>query len=81
MTEPAPHDSSPAADPYRWVILFTATLTQAGTAFVFLGVGALAGFIQESFDLSGAQTGMEVIEMMEKDGISPDVTTWNTLLR
>lgn len=60
MTEPAPHDSSPAADPYRWVILFTATLTQAGTAFVFLGVGALAGFIQESFDLSGAQTGLLV---------------------
>jgi pentatricopeptide repeat protein len=31
--------------------------------------------------LSGAQTGMEVIEMMAKDGIPPDVTTWNTLLR
>ncbi|MBK5267473.1 MAG: MFS transporter [Acidimicrobiia bacterium] len=48
------------ADPYRWVILFTATLTQAGTAFVFLGVGALAGFIQESFNLTGAQTGLLV---------------------
>lgn len=56
-----PANPEPAAgDPYRWVILVTATLTQAGTAFVFLGVGALAGFIQESFDLSGAQTGLLV---------------------
>lgn len=59
MTEAAP-PTSPTADRYRWVILFTATLTQAGTAFVFLGVGALAGFIQEAFDLTGAQTGLLV---------------------
>lgn len=31
--------------------------------------------------LSGAQAGMEVMQMMGKDGVSPDVTTWNTLLR
>ena len=50
----APHSD----DPYRWVILVVATLAQAGTAVVFLGVGALAGFIQEAFDLSGVQTGL-----------------------
>ncbi len=49
-----------SADPYRWVILVVATLAQAGTAVVFLGVGALAGFIQEDFDLSGVQTGLLV---------------------
>jgi predicted MFS family arabinose efflux permease len=47
-------------DPYRWVILVVATLAQTGTAVLFLGVGALAGFIQEDFDLSGAQTGLLV---------------------
>ncbi len=47
-------------DPYRWVILVVATLAQAGTAVVFLGVGALAGFIQEDFDLNGVQTGLLV---------------------
>ncbi|MDH5616480.1 MAG: MFS transporter, partial [Acidimicrobiia bacterium] len=55
LDDPTPQ---PAASQYRWVILTTATLTQAGTAFVFLGVGALAGFIQEALDLSGAQTGL-----------------------
>lgn len=48
------------SDPYRWVILTFATLAQAGTAFLFLGVGALAGFVQEAFDLTGAQTGLLV---------------------
>lgn len=52
----APTD--PAPDRYRWVILVVATLVQTGTAFVFLGVGALAGFIQEDFNLSGTQTGL-----------------------
>ncbi len=42
------------------MILATATLTQSGTAFVFLGVGALAGFIQETFGLTGARTGLLV---------------------
>ncbi len=41
-------------------MLIAATIAQAGTAFVFLGVGALAGFIQEDFGLSGAQTGLLV---------------------
>ncbi len=49
-----------SSDPYRWIILIVATLAQAGTAVVFLGVGALAGFIQEDFDLSGVQTGLLV---------------------
>ena len=47
-------------DPFRWVILVVATLAQAGTAVVFLGVGALSGFIQEDFDLNGLQTGLLV---------------------
>ncbi|HZD04732.1 MAG TPA: MFS transporter, partial [Longimicrobiales bacterium] len=45
---------------YRWVVLVVATVAQAATAFVFLGVGALAGFLQEAFSLSGAQTGLIV---------------------
>ncbi|MDH3517917.1 MAG: MFS transporter [Acidimicrobiia bacterium] len=43
---------------YRWVILGIATIAQVGTAVIYLGVGVLAGFIQERFDLSGAQTGL-----------------------
>jgi MFS family permease len=41
----------------RWRILWAATFAQAGTAVVFLGVGALAGFLQADFGLSGAATG------------------------
>ncbi len=59
---PDPAGSAPGQtpDPYRWVILVVATLAQTGTAVLFLGVGALAGFIQEDFQLSGAQTGLLV---------------------
>lgn len=46
--------------PYRWVVLAVATLTQAATAFVFLGVGTLAGFVQEDLGLSGVRTGLLV---------------------
>jgi predicted MFS family arabinose efflux permease len=35
-------------------------MAQAGTAFIFLGIGALAGFIQEAYDLNGTQTGLIV---------------------
>ena len=49
-----------SAAPYRWVILAVATLTQAATGFVFVGVGTLAGFLQRAFSLSGAQTGLVV---------------------
>jgi predicted MFS family arabinose efflux permease len=42
------------------MILGVATAAQAGTAVIYLGVGVLAGFIQERFDLSGAQTGLLV---------------------
>ena len=41
----------------RWRILWAATLAQAGTAVVFLGVGALAGFVQADFELSATATG------------------------
>ncbi|NNC90852.1 MAG: MFS transporter [Acidimicrobiia bacterium] len=43
---------------YRWVILGVATIAQVGTAVIYLGVGVLSGFIQERFELSGAQTGL-----------------------
>ena len=49
-----------AGGPYRWVVLAVATLAQATTGFAFLGVGSLAGFFQEAFSLSGAQTGLVV---------------------
>ncbi|MDP8959724.1 MAG: MFS transporter [Actinomycetota bacterium] len=45
---------------YPWLVVGVATFAQAATAFAFLGVGALAGFFQEAFDLSGAQTGLIV---------------------
>jgi predicted MFS family arabinose efflux permease len=45
---------------YRWLVVGVATLAQAATAFAFLGVAALAGFFQETFGLSGAQTGLIV---------------------
>lgn len=60
MIVPEHEPGIPGADSYRWVILAAATITQAGTAFVFLGVGALAGFIQEDFALTGLQTGLLV---------------------
>lgn len=49
-----------SSDRYRWMVLAVATLAQASTSVVFLGVGVLAGFMQERFDLSGAQTGLLV---------------------
>jgi sugar phosphate permease len=47
-----------AAPRYRWTILLVATLAQVGSAFLYVGVGVLAGFIQERFDLTGAETGL-----------------------
>ena len=43
---------------YRWLVLAAATFAQAATGFAFLGVGALAGFFREEFDLTGTQTGL-----------------------
>ncbi len=52
--------TGPAASPdrFRWVILAIATIAQIGTAVIYLGIGVLAGFIQERFSLSGVQTGL-----------------------
>ncbi len=58
MTAGQVPQASEAPDRYRWMILAVATTAQAGTAFVYLGVGVLAGFLQERFDLTGAQTGL-----------------------
>lgn len=49
-----------ADDRYRWNVVGVATLTQAASAFVFLGVGTLAAFIQADLDLSGTQAGLLV---------------------
>ena len=46
-------------DRYRWVV-GAATLTRAASAFVFLGVGTLAAFVQIDLDLSGTRTGLLV---------------------
>lgn len=45
---------------YRWVMLTSATIVQVGTAVLYLGIGVLAGFLQERFDLTGAQTGLAI---------------------
>lgn len=46
------------AHTYPWVVLGVATLAQSSTAFVFLGVGTLAGFIQDAYNLSGVRIGL-----------------------
>lgn len=43
---------------YRWLVLTAATFAQAAAGFALLGVGALAGFFREEFDLTGTQTGL-----------------------
>ncbi len=55
-----PGPGSGGAPGYRWVVLAAATLAQASTAFLFLGVGALAAFFQDAYDLGGAETGLVV---------------------
>jgi len=41
-------------------VLAAATVTQMGTAFAFLGIGALAGHFRAEFALDGARTGLIV---------------------
>ncbi len=43
---------------YRWIVLAAATLAQATASFAMLGVAALAGFLQQDFKLSAAETGL-----------------------
>jgi len=43
---------------YRWIVLAAATLAQATASFAMLGVAALAGFLQQDFTLSAAETGL-----------------------
>ncbi len=50
--------ASPANDRYRWVVLAAATLAQASASFAMLGLPALAGFLQQEFGLTAAETGL-----------------------
>jgi len=43
---------------YRWVVLAVATLAQATASFVILGLGVLAGFLQQDFHLSASEVGL-----------------------
>ncbi len=43
---------------YRWLVLGAATFAQASASFAMLGVAALAGFLQQDFKLSAAETGL-----------------------
>ncbi len=43
---------------YRWLVLAAATFAQAAASFAMLGVAALAGFLQQDFKLSAAETGL-----------------------
>jgi MFS family permease len=43
---------------YRWVILAVATVAQATASFVTQGLGILAGFLQQDFQLSNLQVGL-----------------------
>ena len=49
---------APSNATYRWAVLAAATLAQATASFAMLGVAALAGFLQQSFALSAAETGL-----------------------
>ncbi len=53
-----PHAISPSKGSYRWLVLAAATLAQATASFAMLGVAALAGFLQQDFKLSAAETGL-----------------------
>ena len=50
--------ASPPKSTYRWLVLGAATLAQASASFAMLGIAALAGFLQEDFKLSAAETGL-----------------------
>lgn len=52
------HAVSPSKGSYRWLVLAAATLAQATASFAMLGVAALAGFLQQDFHLSAAETGL-----------------------
>jgi predicted MFS family arabinose efflux permease len=45
---------------YRWVILGGATVAQASASFVMQGLGALTGFLQDAFGLTGAAVGLVI---------------------
>jgi predicted MFS family arabinose efflux permease len=51
----APSTQTPA---YRWLVLAAATFAQASASFAMLGVAALAGFVQQDFALTAAETGL-----------------------
>jgi sugar phosphate permease len=51
-------ESSRRKDSYRWVVLAAATIAQAAASFVIQGLGILAGFLQETFDLSSSEVGL-----------------------
>src|SRR4030095_6098836 len=43
---------------YRWVVLAVAVVAQATASFVTQGLGILAGFLQQEFQLSNLQVGL-----------------------
>jgi predicted MFS family arabinose efflux permease len=59
-TKPSLRTSRPDRPRYRWLVLAVATAAQASTGFVILGLGALAGFFRQAFQLSAGQTGLIV---------------------
>lgn len=43
---------------YRWIVLAVATIAQASASFVMQGLGVLAGFLQQAFELSSSEVGL-----------------------
>ncbi len=43
---------------YRWIVLVAATIAQAAASFVMQGLGVLAGFLQQAFQLSSSEVGL-----------------------
>ena len=54
------HGKAVPAAHYRWVVLAVATLAQATASFVILGLGVLAGFLQQDFQLTAAEVGLMI---------------------
>jgi predicted MFS family arabinose efflux permease len=53
-----PQAAAPPKTAYRWLVLGAATSAQAAASFAMLGLAALAGFLQQDFHLSAAETGL-----------------------
>jgi hypothetical protein len=65
---------------YRWVVLVVATAAQATASYVTQGLGILAGFLQQDFQLSNLQVGF-LIAAANAAPILALPRRWNPIFR